>query len=144
MNVLTPREAAVFASLVEAYCRPESQGVFPPVGATDAVAFIDGFASDSRRLNRIVFRAILRAIDVAPLLTRERARFTRLDSNRRAAFVNRLDRSRFQVLPILSKLLKTLALMSYYGDLGVLRATGYDPEANVARGRALRAREGRP
>jgi hypothetical protein len=143
-SILKPREAAIFASLVEAYCRPAPGGAFPPVAATDAVAFIDGFAARSRPLNRTVFRLMLRAIDVAPLITRRRARFTHLDADRRAAFVNALEHSRFQLLPILSKLLKTLTLMAYYGDLGALRAAGYDPEAVVARGRELRAREGRP
>jgi hypothetical protein len=139
---LRPREAAVLVALVEAYCRPEP--VLPPVEGTDAVAFVDRFAADSRFLNRTVFKAMLRAIDLAPFVAGERKRFTRLDPDRRARFVNGLDGSRFQLLPILSKLLKTLTLMSYYGDLGVLRAAGYDPQANVERGRALRAKEGRP
>jgi hypothetical protein len=139
---LRPREAAVLAALVEAYCRPEP--VLPPVEATDAVAFVDRFAADSRFLNRTVFKAILRAIDLAPFVAGERKRFTRLDADRRARFVSRLDRSRLQLLPILSKLLKTLTLMSYYGDLAVLRAAGYDPQANVERGRALRVKEARP
>lgn len=142
MKALTAREAAVFGSLVEAYCRPGPP--LPPVSATDAIAFVDRLAAGSRRLNRVVFKLILRLIDVAPFVAGERARFTRLEPDRRARFVNRLDDSRLQLLPILSKLLKTLALVSYYGDLEVLRATGYDPEANVARGRALREREGRP
>jgi hypothetical protein len=142
LTALRPREAAVLEALVDAYCRPEP--TLPAVVSTDAVAFVDRFAADSRFLNRTVFKVMLRAIDLAPFVTGERRRFTGLDPDRRARFLNRLDRSRFQLLPIVSKLLKTLTFMSYYGDLGVLRATGYDPRANVERGRALRAKEGRP
>jgi hypothetical protein len=139
---LRPREAAVFASLSDAYCRPAS--AFPPVATTDAVAFIDAFAARSRILNRIGFRVILWAVELAPLVRGYGATFTRLAVDRQAQFVRALDRSRWQVLQIGFRLLKTLAVMSYYGDPGVLRTVGYDAEANVARGRALRRAEGRP
>jgi hypothetical protein len=33
--------------------------------------------------------------------------------------------------------------MAYYGDLNVMRQLGYDAEANVARARAVRAKEAR-
>jgi hypothetical protein len=139
---LRPREAAVFASLTQAYCQPEP--AFPPLARTDAVAFIDAFAARSRALNRIGFRAILWAVELGPLVRGYGATFTRLAGERQAQFVRSLDRSRWKLVQIGFRLLKTLAVMSYYGDIGVLRATGYDPEANVARGRALRRAEGRP
>jgi hypothetical protein len=139
---LRPREAAVFASLTEAYCRPGS--AFPPAATTDAVAFIDAFGARSRMLNRIGFRVILWAVELAPLLRGYGASFTRLTADRQAQFVRTLDRSRWQLVQICFRLLKTLTLMSYYGDPGVLRALDYDAEANVARGRGLRRSEGRP
>jgi hypothetical protein len=37
--------------------------------------------------------------------------------------------------------LTALAKLSYYGDDGVSRSLGYDPDAVVARGRALREAE---
>jgi hypothetical protein len=139
---LRAREAAVFASITEAYCRPEPD--LPPVARTDAVAFIDDFAVRSRALNRVGFRLILWVVEFAPLLRGYGATFTRLAADRQARFVRALDRSRWQLLQVGFRLLKTLAVMSYYGDPGVLRAIGYDAEANVARGRALRRAEGRP
>jgi hypothetical protein len=139
---LGPREAAVFASITEAYCRPAP--TFPPVSRTDAVAFIDAFAARSRALNRVGFRLILWAVELAPLVRGYGASFTRLAADQQAQFVRALDRSRWQLLQVGFRLLKTLALMSYYGDRDVLRAIGYDAEANVARGRALRRAEGRP
>jgi hypothetical protein len=141
-KALRSREAAVFASLTEAYCRPEP--ALPPLATTDAVAFIDAFGARSRRLNRIGFRGILWAVELAPLVRGYGATFTALAAEKQAQFVRSLDRSRSPLLNIGFRLLKTLAVMSYYGDAGVLRATGYDAEANVARGRALRRAEGRP
>jgi hypothetical protein len=35
-------------------------------------------------------------------------------------------------------------MLAYYGDDDVMRQIGYDADANVARGRELRRREGRP
>jgi hypothetical protein len=141
-KALRPREAAVFASLTEIYCRPGQ--ALPPVAATDAVTFIDEFGARSRALNRIGFRVILWLVELAPLVRGYGATFTRLAADRQAQFVRALDRSRLQLLQVGFRLLKTLAVMSYYGDPGVLRAIGYDAEANVARGRALRRAEGRP
>jgi hypothetical protein len=44
----------------------------------------------------------------------------------------------------LAKLVKGAAFLSYYGDDHIMRTIGYDADANVARGRALRASQGRP
>jgi hypothetical protein len=138
LEALREREAAVFASLADAYCAPAPGD--PPVHETDAVAFVDRLASDSRWLNRTVFKVLLRAIDLAPFIRGHRARFTRLSPQRRAAFVDGLDHSRWQLVVILSKLLKTLALMSYYGDPRVLTGSGYDSEAVIARGARAQGR----
>jgi hypothetical protein len=142
LKTLKPREAEIFASLTDAYCRPEP--VFPPVPDTDAVAFMDTLASESRWLNRVGFRLILRLVNLAPLLRGYGASFTALAVERRAEFIRGLDRSRWLLFKVVSRLLKTLAVMSYYGDARTLRMAGYDAKANVARGRALRKSEGRP
>jgi hypothetical protein len=42
------------------------------------------------------------------------------------------------------KLIKGAAQLSYWGDDALMRSVGYDADANVRRGRELRAREGRP
>ena len=142
VRTLGPREAEVFAGLADVYCHPAPP--LPPVAQTDAIAFIDDLAAGSRRLNRIGFRLILRIVDLAPLARGQRARFHALGSERRLEFVQSLERSRWLLVKTLAKLLKTLTLVAYYGDVGVLRRSGYDPQANVQRGRELRAREGRP
>jgi hypothetical protein len=44
----------------------------------------------------------------------------------------------------IAKLLKSMAFLAYYGDDRIMLRCGYDAEANLQRGRELRAREGRP
>lgn len=142
MKRLRPREAAVFAALTDAYCAPAP--VLPPVGRSDAVPFVDELAGASPPVNRIGFRLILRLVDLAPYVRGYRARFRALARSQRDEFLRGLDRSRWFILRTAGRLLKTIALMSYYGDANVLRQLGYDPEANLARARELRAKEDRP
>jgi hypothetical protein len=138
---LKPREAAVFAALTDAYCSPVP--ALPAVGEGDAVAFSNELAMASPLINRIGFRVILRLIDLAPFLRGHRKRFTALARAQRDEFLAGLDASRWFLLRITGRLLKTVTMMSYYGDRAVLLELGYDAEANLARGRTLRAREGR-
>jgi hypothetical protein len=141
-KALKPREAAVFASLTDAYCG--SVPPFPPVADSDAIGFVGELVGASPRINRLGFRLILRLVDLAPLVRGYRRRLRKLRSPQRDEFLRGLDKSRWFLLRVTGRLLKTITLMSYYGDVAVLRETGYDPDANLARGRALRAREGRP
>jgi hypothetical protein len=138
---LQPREAAIFAALTDAYCAPVPS--LPPVGDTDAAAFVSELAAGSPSVNRIGFRVILRLVDVAPLVRGYRMRFTALARAQRDEFLNGLDTSRWFLLRTAARLLKTITLMSYYGDPGVLREIGYDPDANATRGHDLRAKWGR-
>jgi hypothetical protein len=147
LKVLSRREAAIFTSLTEAYCAAGAgaeRGKFPPVAETDAVAFIDDLASRSRRVNRIGFRLLLAFADLAPLARGYRRRFRKLDSGSRSSFLHGLDKSRWLLLGVCAKLLKTLTMMSYYGDERALRAAGYDFESKLARGREARQRDARP
>jgi hypothetical protein len=142
LKALKPREAEIFAGLADSYCGPEP--ALPPVAQTSALAFVDDMLARSGRVNRIGFRVILRIVNLVPLLRGFRGRFTNLTPARRTDFVHGLDKSRWAIVRILGRLLKTLAVMSYYGDEGVLRSNGFDPHAIVARGQALRKEEKRP
>jgi hypothetical protein len=142
LKALKPREAEIFAGLADSYCSPEP--ALPPVAQTTAIAFVDDLAARSSRVNRIGFRLILRIVDLVPLVRGYRARFTSLAATRRTEFVRSLDCSRWSIVRILGRLLKTIAVMSYYGDERVLRSTGFDPHAIIARGQALRREEQRP
>jgi hypothetical protein len=139
-KALKPREAAIFAALTDAYCAPAAS---TPVAESDAVAFADELAATSPPVNRIGFRVILRLVDIAPFLRGYRRRFRLLARAQRDQFLQGLDSSRWFMLRTAGRLLKTITLMSYYGDTQVLRALGYDPDANLARARSERG-EDRP
>ena len=97
----------------------------------------------SPRLNRLGLRALLYASELAPKLLGSHARLRRLSEPERAQALQRAQSSGTAARG-LTKLVEGLAFLSYYGDDGVMRQLGYDADANVARARELRAREGRP
>ncbi len=138
---LTPREASIFACLTDTVVAPEP--VLPAVSRTDAVTSFDRWVSVSPRSNRLGLRALLYMGEVAPRLLGEPARLRRLSRPQRAAALQRAQRSG-RVAAGLTKIVEGLAFLSYYGDDAVMRRLGYDADANVARARRLRAREGRP
>jgi hypothetical protein len=135
---LRPREREAFEALTDTFCGARLP--FPTVAETDATTFIERLAGGSPLQNRVGFRVLLRLVDVGPRLRGFGARFSDLPPARRAEFLHGLDKSRWLVLRVGARLLKTLSVMAYYGDAGVLRATGYDAKWNVQRGRELRAR----
>lgn len=141
LQALTPREASIFACLTDTIVAPEP--VLPPVSRTDAVKSFDRWVSLSPRLNRLGLRALLYAVEIAPRLLGSRARLRRLSEPERAEALQRAQSSGTAARG-LTKLVEGLAFLSYYGDDAVMRRLGYDADANVARARELRAREGRP
>jgi hypothetical protein len=142
LAALTPREASIFACLTDAVVAPEP--FLPPVRRTDAIAFFDDWMARSPRLNRLGLRALLYAVELAPLATGHGARLRKLDRDRRAEWLQAAERSPSAQVRLVMKLLKGAAQLSYYGDDRVMERLGYDAEANLRRGRDLRAREGRP
>jgi hypothetical protein len=133
---LHPREASMFACLADTVVAPG--GRLPAIGRTDAVAAFDAILAASPRLNRAGLRALLYAVEAAPLLLGYGGRLRRLSPDRRAAALERLEGG--PAGPVLRPL-TGLAKFAYYGDDGVARMLGYDAEAVVARGRALREAE---
>ena len=139
---LTPREASIFACLTDAVVAPEP--VLPPVRETDAVAFFDRWMARSPRLNRVGLRALLYTLELGPRLLGFGARMRELTPDGRAQYLAAIERHRVPQLRQLAKLLQGFGQLSYYGDDGVMLRLGYDADANVARGRELRSRDGRP
>ncbi|MEA2386421.1 MAG: hypothetical protein QOJ22_595 [Thermoleophilaceae bacterium] len=142
LAALSPREASIFACLADAVVAPEP--ALPPVSQTDAVAFFDRWMARSPRTNRMALRALLYALEAGPRLLGFGARMRRLSPERRAEYLGAIEQSRIPQLRQLAKLLQGFGQLAYYGDDRVMLRLGYDAEANVARGRALRARDGRP
>jgi hypothetical protein len=142
LSVLTPREASIFACLVDAVAAPEP--LLPPVSQTDAAFFFDRWMAASPRPNAVGMRVLLHAVELAPLVLGFGARFRRLSVDDRVRYVKKIERSQNPHVRQLTKLIKGAAFLSYYGDDEIMRRVGYDPDANLERGRALRAKEGRP
>lgn len=139
---LAPREASIFACLVDTVAAPEP--LLPPVAQTDCAFAFDRWMAAGPALNARGMRALLLAIEMMPLGMGYRRRFRRLSFDERTRFVKAIERSSNRHLRQLVKVLKGAAFLAYYGDDNVMRRVGYDPVSNVARGRALRALEGRP
>ena len=141
LRTLSGREASTFACFTDAVVAPEP--ILPPVRQTDAVAFFDHWLGRLPRVNRAGMRALLVLAELAPLVTHGR-RLRRLSRERRDDWVRRVEASRNDHVRMLMKLMESAAQLSYYGDDAILGRLGYDAEANLERGRRLRAAEGRP
>jgi hypothetical protein len=133
---LHPREASMFACIADTVVAPG--GALPPLRHTDAVAAFGAGLAAAPAPNRALLRALLYAVEAAPLLLGYGARLRRLSPDARAEALARLEAG--PAGPALRPL-TALAKLAYYGDDGVSRALGYDPDAVVARGRALREAE---
>ena len=140
LRTISGREASIFACFTDAVVAPEP--ILPPVRDTDAVAFFDHWMTRMPRLNRVGMRALLLLAELAPIAT-HRARLRRIDRASRAEWVRRVEASRNGHVRVLMKLMEGLAQLAYYGDDAILGRLGYDAEANLERGRRLRAAEGR-
>jgi hypothetical protein len=141
LEALTRREASIFACVCDAVVAPEP--VLPPVRETDAVAFFDSWMARAPALNRIGMRALLYALELSPLAFGAGARLRRLDRAARKRWLHAIERAPQPQVKLVAKLVKGAAQLSYYGDDWVLARCGYDAEANLRRGRALRVAEGR-
>lgn len=134
--VLSPREASIFACFCDAVVAPEP--LLPAVRDTDAVPAFERLLAASPKLNAAGLRALLYAVELAPCLTGAGTRLRRLDRTDRARFVERAASARLAPVRELAKALRSVAFLSYYGDVGVMRTFGYDPDERVRRGRELR------
>jgi hypothetical protein len=114
-SVLTRREAAIFAAVVDAVVAPAPP--LPPVADTDAVPAFDALLAAAPPLNRAALRVLLHIANLARLRTRSR--------ERRLAVLARLGAP--------ADALRSLAAASYWGDAGAQRAIGYDAPAGRAR-----------
>src|SRR3954471_4030409 len=139
---LAPREASIFACLVDTVAAPEP--LLPAVAQTDCAFAFDRWMAAGPALNARGMRGLLLAIEVMPAALGYGRRFRRLPVDERARFLKAIEHSPNRQLRQLTKLLKAAAFLSSYGDDGVMRQVGYDPTSNVERGGTLRLRDGRP
>ncbi len=142
LTVISKREASIFACLIDTIVAPAAP--LPPVRETDAVAFLDRWLARSPRPQRVGLRILIHVTELGPLLSGFSHRMRRLSRPQRLRYVRRLERAPLTPVRQISKLVAGMATLAYYGDDTVMRMLGYDPEANLARGRGVREREGRP
>lgn len=136
---LSHREARMVERLIDAVVAPA--GDLPPVRRTDAVAAFGAQLAAGPALNRLGLLAALHVAELAPLALGHRAPLRRLAPGERRAVLARLEVAGSAGLVLRG--LSALAKLAYYGDDGVARRLGYEPDAVVARGRALRRAEAR-
>jgi hypothetical protein len=139
---LAPREASIFACLVDTVAAPEP--LLPAVARTDCAFAFDRWMAAAPAINARGMRALLLGLEVMPLAMGYGRRFRRLPAEERARFIHTVERSSSRHVKQLVKALKGAAFLAYYGDDAVMRQVGYDAQANLERARALRSREGRP
>src|SRR5436190_24302825 len=88
---LAPREASIFACLVDTVAAPEP--LLPPVAQTDCAFAFDRWMAASPAVNARGMRALLLALEVLPLAFGFRRRLRRLPAGERARFVKAIERS---------------------------------------------------
>jgi hypothetical protein len=132
---VTGRELSIFACLADVVVAPIPP--LPAVRDTDAAPSFARSLQAAPALNAAGLRAALLLIELAPLALGFGARMRRLAPPDRERALARLDAG---PLGPLVKALRSLAHLHYYGDLGVMRLLGYDPEAVVARAAEVRGR----
>jgi hypothetical protein len=142
LAAIGPREASIFTALADAFVAPGS--LLPAVRDTDALSTFDMWLARSPRVNRIGLRVLLHLAELAPLLSGGGSPLRRLDPERARRWLWRAEHHPFRVPRELTRALKTLILLCYYGDPAVMVRLGYDAQANMRRGRELRRAEGRP
>lgn len=139
LTVLSAREASAFACICDTVVAPAAP--LPPVAQTDAAYAFDRTLAASPPLNRIGLRAMVVALELAPLLTGRRHRLRRLAPAERAAVLDEVEAT--VAGAGLVKAVRGIAHLSYYGDDDVMRRLGYDADAVVARAAAVRTEEHR-
>jgi hypothetical protein len=132
---VTGRELSIFACLTDVFVAPVAP--LPPVRETDAAPAFARTLAAGPALNAIALRAALLALELAPLALGFGTRLRKLAPADRERALARLDHG--PLAPLL-KAVRSLAHLHYYGDLGVMRRLGYDPEAVVARAAEVRGR----
>src|SRR4051812_46015055 len=142
LATLTPREASIFACLCDTVVAPGNG--LPPVVGTDAVRFFDFWLERSPRLNRAGLRALMYVTELTPLVLGFRHRLRALPESERANVLVAVEHAKAPQVRGLAKLLKGIAMLSYYGDDGIMRRLGYDADERVRTARELRAKEDRP
>jgi hypothetical protein len=116
---MTARELRIFARVTDAVVAPIPP--LPPARATDAAVAFERSLAAAPKLNAYALRAA----------------FLFSGAWLRRAPLERLDHG--ALAPLLNAV-RSLAQLHYYGDAGVMRVLGYDPDLVLARAAEVRGR----
>jgi hypothetical protein len=141
LTAIGPREASIFTCLTDAFVAPEP--FLPAVGDTDALRTFDTWLARSPALNRVGLRVLLHLAELAPVVSGGGRPLRLMDPERRRRWLGHVEQLPLRLPRELTRAVKTLILLCYYGDPAVMARLGYDAEANMRRGRELRRMEGR-
>jgi len=132
---VTGRELSIFACVTDVVVAPAPP--LPAVRDTDAAPAFARSLEAAPRPNAFALRAALLGLELAPVAMGFGARLRRLAPAEREQALARLDSGPFA--PLL-KAVRSLAHLHYYGDDGVMRILGYDPDSVLARAADVRGR----
>ena len=132
---MSGRELSIFACVTDTVVAPVPP--LPAVHDTDAAPAFARSLEAAPVLNAMALRAALLLLELAPLALGFGARLRRLAPADRERALARLDHG--PLAPLL-KAVRSLAHLHYYGDAGVMRLLGYDPDAVLARAAEVRGR----
>src|SRR4051812_3805527 len=104
LSVLTPREASIFACLVDTVAAPEP--LLPPVAQTDCAFFFDRWMAAAPKLNARGMRFLLYMLELAPLALGYGGRLRRLSVDNRLRYVHAIESSANTHVRQLVKLIK--------------------------------------
>jgi hypothetical protein len=121
---LNAGEAQLIAAAADAFFPPD--GPIPRSGAeAGCVAWFERYLGLSDRRQRLLIRAMLLFVQLAPLLFGpERRRFTRASPAARLAFLQRASTSRIYFLRVVFLSLRAMMTMAYLADEMVIAAIG--------------------
>ncbi len=131
------KELKVFDQKMYSIVRAIAETIIPPGGAfdvdpqaVDPVLLFDNYIDGLSRLQLKAIRAIISAIEYAPLVTRL-TRFTKMSPDQRLSYLQGWEKSRILSKRNIFLLLKMLIMMSYYSDDTVAEAIQYHPECLI-------------
>jgi hypothetical protein len=127
-TTLRPRQRRMIRAIAEALFTDEA----PLDGAMlDAfVTNIDGFMSPASKTLRAGLMLLLEVLRWLPIVVvRKVSTFDDLPIETRTEMLDRMDRSRFSLFPLIVVAFKTMLTIPYYEDDARLRAIGYPGEA---------------
>ena len=139
---MSKRISRTFTSFAETVVAPQPH--LPPLQQTDAADFFQTWLKLSPKLHAAALKAAVVALEVGPFALGHRSRLSKLDPPTRARYIQQLEKHKSPQIRQVTKALKGMAFLCYYGDDRLMKTLGYDADANLGRARALRTAEGRP